>query len=56
MTNDILTVSVEMKHTEIFIDLVNVVRDFTKDERVPAAVREEIMDKVNHIIESRLDG
>jgi uncharacterized protein (UPF0147 family) len=50
------TVTLDMKHTEIFMDMTNLVRDITNDERIPAAVREEIMDKVNLIIESRQDG
>jgi uncharacterized protein (UPF0147 family) len=50
------TVTLDMKHTEMFMDMANMVRDITKDERIPATVREEIMDKVNLIIESRQDG
>jgi uncharacterized protein (UPF0147 family) len=53
---DKVTVTLDMKHTEMFIDMANMVSDITKDERIPADVREEIMDKVNLITESRQDG
>jgi hypothetical protein len=45
-----------MAKANVTLDMTNLVRDITKDERIPAAVREEIMDKVNLIIESRQDG
>jgi hypothetical protein len=53
---DKASVTLDMKHTEMFIEMTNLVSDITKDERIPAVVREEIMDKVNLIIESRQDG
>jgi uncharacterized protein (UPF0147 family) len=47
-------VTVELKLTEVefFKQLVEVIRDIKDDERIPAAVREEHMNKVKVILES----
>jgi uncharacterized protein (UPF0147 family) len=56
MTKDKITISVDATNLEVFKDMINVIKDVTNDERIPSDVREEIMDKVNLIIESRQDG
>jgi uncharacterized protein (UPF0147 family) len=50
-----MTVKVEATKLEIVKDIFHVLKDIVDDERIPAAVREEIMDKVNTIIESKDD-
>lgn len=51
-----MTFKVNAMNLEVVKELGEVIKDITKDERIPVAVREEIIDKVNHIIESRLDA
>ncbi|WML27329.1 hypothetical protein [Neobacillus sp. OS1-33] len=46
------TIKVVATQLEMIKQIFQVIKDITLDERVPAAVREEIMDKVNTIIES----
>jgi hypothetical protein len=50
------SIKVEMTRLNIFKGILTVVNDITKDERIPVQVREEIIDKVNLIIESQMDA
>jgi uncharacterized protein (UPF0147 family) len=49
------SVTVDVMNVERVKNLAQVMKEFTYDERVPAVVREEFMDKVNLILESKDD-
>jgi uncharacterized protein (UPF0147 family) len=49
----VMTVEVKATELDVFIQLAQVIKSVVDDERVPAVVREEVMDKVNSILESR---
>lgn len=51
--NQMAQLSLDIKNTGIFKDMVGIIKDIAKDERVPAELREEIMSKVDFIVESR---
>jgi uncharacterized protein (UPF0147 family) len=48
-----MTVKVVATQLEKVRNVFQVIRDVVDDERLPAAIREEIMDKVNSILESK---
>jgi uncharacterized protein (UPF0147 family) len=48
-----LEVSVNVKHLEIIQKLVHVIKDVVDDERIPSVVREEVLHKLNDILESK---
>jgi uncharacterized protein (UPF0147 family) len=50
-----MTVKVIATELDKVKEVFQVLRNVADDERVPAAVREEVMDKVNSILESRDD-
>lgn len=45
-------ITVKISDTKIFKELVQILVDVKDDERVPVAVRDELIDKVNNIMES----
>ncbi|MBT2722303.1 hypothetical protein [Bacillus sp. ISL-46] len=49
----VMTVVVKATGLDIFTQLAQIIKDVTDDERVPASVREEVMDKVNSILDSK---
>jgi uncharacterized protein (UPF0147 family) len=48
--------TVDVSNLDLFKQLVQIIRDTTNDDRVPAAVRKEIMTKVQAIVESKDDA
>lgn len=48
-----LTVTVDIRNIEVFQQLCEVLIDMSKDERIPMHVREELIDRVNEILEDR---
>jgi len=48
-----LKVSIKMSETELFKDLVAIVKDAIDDDRIPTDVRNEMESRIKTIIESK---